>query len=420
MNDVLEKPETEYAFSAFPQEMDDYFANNSIEIKILPEEFLPSLEKRHKNIKITNAKQFSMLLDGEIAFWREKDPDNKLLDFSKFNSLVSAKQRFDSSKNDFEKNQTYSGRNSLADSVKQLKNGILYSKLTLAKYIVENLLDVHSDIIRGFKAGILKDKSINLSSTSGTYEGLLMAMQFRKVIDSLATPSEEEIAKFYDRVNGANEQYSELNSRYTQSFHEHDNMITEFVEKTNAHFEELHTKTEAYFKERDNRCSELEELYVEKLRLKAPAEYWKNLSNKYKVSGIHWMSASVFSALAIVTTLILTLINLPNLFSESSNWLVLFRNSAILTVITSVLVYLVRYFIKMAMSSFHLSRDARERENLSHFYLALIENGTVTEKERAIILNSLFSRSDSGLLKGDSSPTMLTNPSDLIDTLRNR
>jgi len=92
----------------------------------------------------------------------------------------------------------------------------------------------------------------------------------------------------------------------------------------------------------------------------------------------------------------------------------------ILTVITSVLVYLVRYFIKMAMSSFHLSRDARERENLSHFYLALIENGAVTEKERAIILNSLFSRSDSGLLKGDSSPTMLTNPSDLIDTLRNR
>lgn len=420
MNAVLEKPETEYAFSAFPQEMDDYFANNSIEIKIMPEEFLPSLEKRHKNIKITNAKQFSMLLDVEIAFWKEKDPDNKLSDFSKFNSLVFAKQRFDSSKNDFEKNQTYSGKNSLVDSVKQLKNGILYSKLTLAKYIVENLLDVHSDIIRGFKAGISKDKSINLSSTSGTYEGLLMAMQFRKVIDSLATPSEEEIAKFYDRVNGANEQYSELNSRYTQSFHEHDNMITEFVEKTNAHFEELHTKTDAYFKERDNRCAELEQLYVEKLRLKAPAEYWKDLSNKYKVSGIHWMSASVFSAVAIVITLILTLINLPTLFSENSHWLVLFRNSAILTVITSVLVYLVRYFIKMAMSSFHLSRDARERENLSHFYLALIENGAVTEKERAIILNSLFSRSDSGLLKGDSSPTMLTNPSDLIDTLRNR
>ena len=125
-------------------------------------------------------------------------------------------------------------------------------------------------------------------------------------------------------------------------------------------------------------------------------------------------------SLLIVAFLLSTIAFLPNLFPEDSHWFEVFRNSAILTVITSVLVYLVRYFMKIAMSSFHLARDAKERENLSHFYLALIEEGAVSDKERAIVLNALFSRSDSGLLKGDSAPTMSNTPSELLEILKSK
>ena len=110
---------------------------------------------------------------------------------------------------------------------------------------------------------------------------------------------------------------------------------------------------------------------------------------------------------------------MPNIFSPDIYWLENIKNSAILTVITSVGIYILRTFIKMAMSSFHLSRDAKERNKLSIFYLALIEDDAVTDKERAIVLNSLFSRADTGLLKGDSGPTMSNNISDLVDLFKN-
>ena len=64
-----------------------------------------------------------------------------------------------------------------------------------------------------------------------------------------------------------------------------------------------------------------------------------------------------------------------------------------------------------------MARDAKERNKLTYFYLALIEKNAVTEKERAIILNSLFSRSDTGLLKGESGPSMSANVTDLTQTL---
>ena len=39
-------------------------------------------------------------------------------------------------------------------------------------------------------------------------------------------------------------------------------------------------------------------------------------------------------------------------------------------------------------------------------YLALSKEGDITKEERELIMQSLFSRVDTGLLKDDSSPTM--------------
>jgi len=420
MNTVVERTESKTPFSPYPRAMDEYLAKNNVELKIVPDEFAPELEKRFKNIKITNTKKLAVFLDEEIAFWKEHDPQDKLKDFSKISCLTTAKKHFYSSEQYFKSNQMSSGESYLSKTIKEFSNGFLYSKTALARFIVENLSDAPSEIIRGFKCGIAKNKNGSITSTIGDYEGFLMAMQFRKIVNSLASPSEEEIARFCNNVNTANEQYAELNTRYTESFHEHEAMISDFVQKTNDHFTDMHTQTDAYFKEKDRRCEELEKLYTEKLRLQAPAEYWNTLDKKYTKRGRLWLGVSIICSLLIVGVLIATLAFLPNLFPEDSHWFAVFRNSAILTVVTSILVYMVRYFVKIAMSSFHLASDARERENLSYFYLALIEKGAVSDKERAIILNSLFSRSDSGLLKGDSAPTMSSAPSELIDVMKNK
>lgn len=65
---------------------------------------------------------------------------------------------------------------------------------------------------------------------------------------------------------------------------------------------------------------------------------------------------------------------------------------------------LIRLFVKLSISSYHLSRDAKERLQLTHVYLSMIKDKSVDEKDRSIVLQSLFSRSDTGLLKGDNSP----------------
>lgn len=73
----------------------------------------------------------------------------------------------------------------------------------------------------------------------------------------------------------------------------------------------------------------------------------------------------------------------------------------------------------MTMSSFHLSRDAEERHQLVGFYLCLLSEKAVTEKERAIVINALFSRSETGLLQGESAPIMSADVSSIVDKLKN-
>jgi hypothetical protein len=138
------------------------------------------------------------------------------------------------------------------------------------------------------------------------------------------------------------------------------------------------------------------------------------MAKTYKWKGVFWLIISIIIAVLIIVGLISLIIHTQNLFEENSYWLDLIKDTAMLTVITSIAIYILRISTKLAMSSFHLSRDAAERKQLCHFYLSLIKNNAVSENERALIINSLFSRSDTGLLKGDAAPSMSQNISDLL------
>lgn len=74
------------------------------------------------------------------------------------------------------------------------------------------------------------------------------------------------------------------------------------------------------------------------------------------------------------------------------------------------------YFIKIIFSAFHLARDSEERHTLTYFYLALLkdQNNEITKEDRQLIMQALFSRSETGLLKDDSAPKM---PNDILTKL---
>ena len=161
-------------------------------------------------------------------------------------------------------------------------------------------------------------------------------------------------------------------------------------------------------------------MYGEKLKLSEPAKYWEKIEKIYAKKGTKWFCIGGGLAVAIVIGLVLLLNFMSSFFSEDQHWFDSLKTSAIITVITGVAIYMLRLTVKMATSSYHLSRDAKERNNLSYFYLALIEKSAVSDKERALILNSLFSRSDTGLLKGEAQLTMPTNLSDIASFLENK
>jgi hypothetical protein len=189
--------------------------------------------------------------------------------------------------------------------------------------------------------------------------------------------------------------------------------------------------------ERKETFKNLVDLYEKKLQLEAPANYWSKRAENLRNWGIGWGILSILTM--IVGGLVLwhyyinfdftpehlekaaavSKIESVDIKSMLVAYFASIKNLKSVTafaVIVSAFLFLLRTFIKLTLSAFHLSIDAREREQLTFVYLALVQKGQkenvelIKDREREIILQSLFSRAESGLLKGDSGPTM---PGDL-------
>lgn len=156
---------------------------------------------------------------------------------------------------------------------------------------------------------------------------------------------------------------------------------------------------------RKAKIQELENLYQEKLRLQKPAEYWNNAAKKFRLEGI-------ICAVLLVTSLILGAGYLSNFFTD---WLTGQELQVKLNTIQGIVIFgtllavygiLIRVLSRLTFSAFHLMRDAEEREQLTYLYLSLINEKKIDERSRDIILQALFSRSETGLLTGESAPAM--------------
>ena len=167
----------------------------------------------------------------------------------------------------------------------------------------------------------------------------------------------------------------------------------------------------------DEREKQLELTYTEKLKLDAPAQYWETLARSYS-----WRGALCFGIVFLLGFCVflyyyrmLTDFDWVPLFNYEKMNLPAIRGCLMLIVMTSVAGYLLHVFTKLAMSSFHLARDYRERFQLTRVYLALMKSGDIKgdQQSKTIVMQSLFSRSDTGLLKGDNA-MKLPSVSDLV------
>ncbi|NII81197.1 DUF6161 domain-containing protein [Pedobacter sp. SG908] len=227
--------------------------------------------------------------------------------------------------------------------------------------------------------------------------------EFAKAIPQSEYDLNEHLIKTEASVKGY---FNEVEAYKTDK----EKLFADWFINTKGDFESFNTYSES-------KISELEETYNQKLKLEEPALYWKERGNDLKKQG-HWMlGITLILVLISVASLASILFKTPtDLYSSffSGDKSAAIRWSIIYITILSFIAFTVKQLSKVMFSSYHLARDCQERYTLTYFYLSLLKNSAVAPEQQQLIIQSLFSRAESGLLKDDGSPTM---PTDIVQSV---
>jgi possible abiZ len=158
----------------------------------------------------------------------------------------------------------------------------------------------------------------------------------------------------------------------------------------------------------------LENTYREKLKLEEPEKLWnekaKNYGKAYKLWGVFVIllsGAIVYFVNKIITEFYFN----SRLNSVSDNDVLNYFPKTFLFVgILSLALYVLRVFIKITLSNKHLQLEYEQKAALTRFYQALVYEGqNINENERLIMFNTLFSKTESGLIKLSDTPNDIEN-----------
>ena len=231
------------------------------------------------------------------------------------------------------------------------------------------------------------------------------------------------------RFRAQEETFSQLQAVAQTQLDDLLNRSTTIFETAQARFADeqraLLSALETSRSESEEKSRALEATFREKLRLEEPAKYWTELEKMYVKQGRRWIIGTVVLALLLAIGAGFVLYNTPAILSSDKFTLNGFKGAVLIAAAASGFLYLISVFVRVATSSYHLARDARERLQLTHVFLALIKDtatkdNAIDGKTREIILTALFSRSDTGLLKGDSGPTLPTPLGSLLEVLKGK
>jgi len=248
----------------------------------------------------------------------------------------------------------------------------------------------------------------------------------------------KDFSKIVERKESEKKSILTTRTDFQKKLGEAENEVVEYIATSNKKFNEYAGKIDALKNQKEEefvnwfkattadfktfndgaskKVKDLEDLYIEKLKLEAPAQYWNKRATKLRKEGAAWLVGMIICLGVSISILAFALNMIANgtlqrIFSETSTAI---KWSVVFITLISFLAYGLRTFAKLTFSSFHLVRDAEEREQLTYVYLALKKEKNIDQTERHLIMQSLFSRADSGLLKDDSGPTM---PGNIVDQI---
>ena len=384
----------------FTKEHNEKFLQKDVTISFVPDGFkIKESRRKVAPIKFVSIQEYYNFLVEELEFWKSNTDGNFINGYiHKYETAITYLEKASNdSIGDFDR--------MLKESVNRVV-GIPNSKSILTREILK-YKGYSLCFFEGFFDAACSENKYKNSSLSQKVDydkGLYRGFQYIDIVKKIEDMLPEQQASFENSqvsfVNTAEEYIKKYNELYEQKNKEFATM-DEWIK---SELENQRQEADKFLKEKEERINSLELLYKDNLKLKEPANYWNETRIKYTKNAKIWISIAAIIGLLTIGLLIFVIIKLST--TNNGNWYFLIKSTAIITVITSLLIYAIRVCVKLAMSSFHLARDAAERHQLTYFYLSLINENAINDTERELVITSLFSRSDTGLLKGDASPEM--------------
>lgn len=255
------------------------------------------------------------------------------------------------------------------------------------------------------------------STKSQHYPALyLLRKQFSNIKENLSdfeTNIVSPIAtKLKEISDESDEQYEEITSFIEDKYDD----IKQKFDKQVLELNQFQDSINHWQNEKQEAFNTLEETYKNKLSLEAPEQLWNERSTEYQKQAKNWTCFLIFTVIALLFTSARLVIVIHNYSMDIIKEIPFISESFILISVISFFIYIVRILIKIVMSNHHLSMEYKQKAALTRFYQSLIYSGSDIEKEeRLIIINSLFSRIDTGLVKTDNS-----NDNDVILSILNK
>lgn len=212
--------------------------------------------------------------------------------------------------------------------------------------------------------------------------------------------------KLKDISDNSEVQYKEITTFIEDK---HNQIQIQYDEKV-SEFAEFKKSLDDWQKEKHEKIKALEDTYENKLSLEAPERLWKKRSKEHQLLAKKWTGFLIYAVIALIFALVGLVIVIHFYLNSIQSELPFISESFILISVISFFIYIVRILIKIVMSNHHLATEYKQKAALTRFYQALTKAGADIEKEeRLIIINSLFSKVETGLVKTDTS-----NDSDAI------
>lgn len=195
-------------------------------------------------------------------------------------------------------------------------------------------------------------------------------------------------------------QFSEI-TKFTEQKHTE---INKNFEDQNREFKDFQQLINKWQEEKSQRIKELEKTYEVKLSLESPEKLWTERAIEYKKKANNWTITLVITTLLTIfasSKLVYVLYKFPIGLTKGVPFI---SQSFIFISVISFLIYVVRIIIKIVMSNHHIAVEYEQKAALTRFYQSLLFSKIdIKDEERLIIINALFNRVESGLVKSDNS-----------------